>query len=162
MRLAGSLNIKPKYTPDFPVVTVAQVQPGKTVTVAELDAAGLLAAPEAVTPPRSVPLLKTPQPRADAPRSWPDYRRALSGAPFNKQGNGPDRSKADFMWAKWSAERGWNADEIAAELLKVSDKAKEHAARGDTGYTALTAGNAVAVVERERGRRAALKSTPRP
>ena len=93
---------------------------------------------------------------------YADYRRALSGAPFNKQGNGPDRSKADFMWAKWSAERGWNADEIAAELLKVSDKAKEHAARGDTGYTALTAGNAVAVVERERGRRAALKSTPRP
>ena len=102
-------------------------------------------------------------PRPDAPRYWPDYRRALAGAPLNDSRSGPDRSKADFMWAKWAAQRGWNADEIAAKLIEVSDKAKERSARGDDRYAELTAENAVAVVDRERGHnKQALKSPPQP
>ena len=135
---------------------------GKTVTVAELDQAGMIAPPDAVTPPRSVQPLPPPRPRADAPRHWPDYRRALSGAPFNKDGSGPDRSLADFMWSKWAAQRGWNADEIANRLIDVSDKAKERAGKGDKGYATVTAQNAVAVVERERGRNGSLKPPPAP
>jgi hypothetical protein len=162
VRLAGSLNIKHKYAPDFPVVTVSQVEAGRTVSVATLDAAGLIAPPDAVTPPRSVPPFKRPPPRADAPRHWPDYRRALQGAPIKKDGGGPDRSLADFMWSKWAAQRGWNADEIAAKLIDVSDKAKERAGKGDTGYATLTAQNAVAVMDRERGGRSPANPTPRP
>lgn len=160
VRLAGSLNIKPKYAPDFPVVTLSLVNPGKTATVAEIEAAGLLAAPETVTPARSVPQLKTPKPRPDAPRHWPDWTRALAGAPLKKDGSGPDRSMADFMFCKWSAERGWQKEEIAAKLLEVSPKAQERAARADEGYATLTAENAFNVVERERARRQSVKSTP--
>src|SRR5581483_4764790 len=49
VRLAGSLNIKPKYAPDFPVVKVSQVEPGRTTTVAALDTAGLIGPPPPVT-----------------------------------------------------------------------------------------------------------------
>lgn len=162
VRLAGSLNIKRKYIPDFPVVAVSQVEAGKTVTIAELEAARLIAPPEAVTPPRCVPKLTKATQRADAPRYWPDYRQALARGKLKKDGKGPDRSLADFMWSKWAAERGWNAAEIAHRLIEVSDKAKERAAKGDTGYAVLTAENAVAVVERERGQRQASKSTQHP
>jgi RepB DNA-primase from phage plasmid len=163
VRLAGSLNIKHKYEPDFPVVSVSQVNRGKTVTVAMLDAAGLIAPPDAVTPPgRAAKPIERPKPRADAPRYWPDYRRALAGAPFNKDHSGPDRSLADFMWSKWAAQRGWNEDEIAFKLMEVSDKARERAKKGDPGYAAKTAEKAVDVVERERGSRQSLKSTPEP
>jgi RepB DNA-primase from phage plasmid len=155
VRLAGSLNIKPKYAPDFPVVKLSQAQPGKTVTVAELDAAGLLAAPEPITaPPRVFPKGRADYPsRPNAPRHWPDYGRALSGAPVNREGGGPDRSLADFMFCKWAAERGWLADEIAVKLTEVSDKAQEREKAGDQGYAKVTAQNAVVVVEKERGRR---------
>ena len=53
VRLAGSLNIKYQYVPDFPVVTVCQVNTQNTITVAELETAGLVASPDAVTPARS-------------------------------------------------------------------------------------------------------------
>ena len=79
---------------------------------------------------------------------------------MKKDGGGPDRSLADFMWSKWAAQRGWNAEEIAAKLTDVSDKAKERAGKGDTGYASLTAENAVAVVDREKGRTQSLKPAP--
>ena len=162
-RLAGSLNIKPKYAPDFPVVALRQVEPGKTVTVAGLEAAGLIAPPEAVTPPASVPIPKRSGP---APKSWPDYQRTLQGAPMNRDGSGPDRSLADFMFCKWAAERGWMDREIAAKLAQVSEKAQERIRAGDVekdalqkGYCLVTAENAVRTVERERTRRQTLKPT---
>ena len=164
-RLAGSLNIKAKYAPDFPVVMVSLARPGNTVTVAGLEAAGLIAPPEAVTPPASVP----EQPRhmtrkGPPPKSWPDWNRALQGAPMNRDGSGPDRSLADFMFAKWAAERGWMEREIAAKLAQVSPKAQERIRAGDVeknalqkGYCLVTAENAVRTVERERGRHQTLK-----
>lgn len=78
---------------------------------------------------------------------------------MKKDGGGPDRSLADFMWSKWAAQRRRNAEEIAAKLTEVSDKAKERNARSDDRYAALTAENAVAVVEREGGRAQSLKPT---
>lgn len=154
VRLAGSLNIKRKYAPAFPVVRVSQAQPGQYVTVAQLDAAGLIAPEDTVTPAAGcVPQLSRPSPRADAPRAWPSYDQALKGAPIK---NGErDRSLADFMWAKWAAQRGWQANEIAYKLAEISDKAKERAMRGDNGYAVLTATNAVKAMERERGNRPA-------
>jgi hypothetical protein len=161
-RLAGSLNFKPKYAPDFPVVMVSLARPGKTVTVAELDAVRLIAPPEAVTPPRSVP--EVPKRSGPPPKSWPDWNRALQGAPMNRDGTGPDRSLADFMFCKWAAERGWMEREIAAKLAQVSPKAQERIRAGDVeknalqkGYCLVTAENAVRTVERERGRHQTLK-----
>jgi hypothetical protein len=152
VRMAGSLNFKRKYAPDFPMVKVSQAQPGQRVTVAVLDAAGLIAAEEAVTPAAgAVPVLQPPASRADAPRSWPNYDQALRGAPM-KDGE-RDRSLADFMWAKWAAQRGWQANEIAYKLAGVSEKARERALKGDHGYAMLTATNAVKAEERERGNR---------
>jgi hypothetical protein len=167
-RLAGSLNIKPKYAPDFPVVALRQVEPGKTVTVAGLEAAGLIAPPEAVTPPASVPEARRMTRNGPPPKSWPDYQRTLQGAPMNKDGSGPDRSLADFMFCKWAAERGWMEREIAAKLAQVSSKAQERIRAGDVekdsdtqkGYCLVTAENAVRTVERERTRRQTLKPAP--
>jgi hypothetical protein len=163
-RLAGSLNIKPKYAPDFPVVALRQVEPGKTVTVAGLEAAGLIAPPEAVTPPASVPI---PKRNGPAPKSWPDYQRTLQGAPMNRDGSGPDRSLADFMFCKWAAERGWMEREIAAKLAQVSPKAQERIRAGDVekgemqkGYCLVTAENAVRTVERDRASRQSFKPAP--
>ena len=167
-RLAGSLNIKPKYAPDFPIVTLGQVNAGRLVTVAVLEAAGMIAPPEAVTPPASVPNRPTAPRKGPAPHSWPDYQRALQGAPLSREGGGPDRSLADFMWSKWAAQRGWSIDETAAKLAEVSDKAREAIQRGDVerggvlGYCKLTAKNAAAALDREQGRSRAENPSPIP
>jgi hypothetical protein len=50
-RIAGSLNFKSKYALDFPLVEITHTNPGKTVTVAELENAGLVAPREQPQPP---------------------------------------------------------------------------------------------------------------
>ena len=45
-RVAGSLNFKDKYAPDFPRVTIRQAQSGRLTSAAELERLGLVAAPE--------------------------------------------------------------------------------------------------------------------
>jgi RepB DNA-primase from phage plasmid len=155
-RIAGSLNFKKKYAPDFPMIAVSQVNAGRVTTIAALDQAGLIAEIEQPKPPASVPPRISP-PRPAAGRRWPDYQQSLKGAPLNKDGTRPDRSLADFMWCKWAVERGWTTDETAAKLLEVSEKAQERVRRGDEGYASLTARNAAAAVERERGRQQGAK-----
>ena len=54
-RIAGSLNFKEKYAPDFPRMTLHAAQPGRTVTADELDRLGLVAAPEVVAQPLRIP-----------------------------------------------------------------------------------------------------------
>src|SRR6516165_1470804 len=98
-RIAGSLNFKTKYAPDFPTVEITRVDAGRMVTTAALDKAGLLAAREeepTPQPPASVPPLASQRrERTAGPKSWPDYRQSLSGAPLKADGT-PDRSDADF------------------------------------------------------------------
>jgi hypothetical protein len=160
VRLAGSLNFKTKYAPDFPVVALAEVNAGRMTTVAALKNANLIA-PEPPPPPASVPP-SNPSARAAKGRYWPDYQQVLRGAPLKGDGTG-DRSLADFMFCKWAVERGWSIEETAEKLAEVSAKAQERIRiKGDAGYTLLTARNAAAAVERERGRRQVLKSTARP
>jgi hypothetical protein len=149
-RVAGSLNFKTKYAPDFPVIALGQVAAGRTITTAALDQAGLIAASEPPKPPASVPQGKPRQPAIARswPRSWPDYQRVLNGAPRKRDGT-PDRSVADFMFCKWAAERGWSIEETAAKLAEVSAKAQERArVKEDRGYPLLTARAAAAVVQR--------------
>jgi hypothetical protein len=160
VRLAGSVNFKSRYAPDFPLVALAGVSPGRTTTVEALQETNLIA-PEPTPPPASAPLSNPPV-RAARGRLWPDYQQALRGAPLKGDGN-RDRSLADFMFCKWAAERGWSIEETAEKLAEVSAKAQERIRiKADAGYTLLTARNAAAAVERERSRRQTLKGTVRP
>ena len=159
-RISGSLNFKPNYAPEFPIVTLAHVNPGRTITTAQLEQAGLIAPaeePAPPMPPASVPPRIAPS-GTTVSRFWPDYERALRGAPLKKQGNGPDRSLADYMFCRWAAQRGWPAEEIAIKLTEVSTKAQEQARRGDDGYAKVTAWNAVQAVNRDRTRRPPLRT----
>lgn len=160
-RIAGSLNLKPAYAPAFPVVRITHATPANVTSCARLELAGLVAPrEEPQQPPAGVP--QFPPPRPAAGRSWPDYQQALRGAPLKQDGSGPDRSKADYMFSKWAAQRGWSIEEIAAKLPEVSTKAQERIRDRDEGYPLLTARNATAAVERERSRSPRFKSTARP
>src|SRR3954447_5238318 len=93
-RIAGSLNFKAKYAPDFPRVRIAAAQPGRTTTTAELEQLGLVAPPEEVAPLSVSPTRSIP---GNSGR-WPSYAKALDGAPLNSEETGPDESRADFVW----------------------------------------------------------------
>ncbi len=136
-RVAGSLNFKAKYAPDFPRVEIEQATPGRKATAAELDQLGLVAAPETTSarPARS---------RSGGPRVWPDYERCVKGAPQNSAGNGPDISRADFVWCMTALDWGWNAEDVEARLMEESSKAWEN---GET-YASRTVANAAAAVAR--------------
>jgi hypothetical protein len=53
--------------------------------------------------------------------------------------NGPDRSLADYTFCKFSAQRGFTGEEIAAELPNVSEKARERIRNRDPGHVTKTA-----------------------
>jgi RepB DNA-primase from phage plasmid len=135
-RLAGSLNFKDKYAPDFPRVAIRERQPGRIVTAAELDQLGLVAAPDqfAALPPAL----------SARPYRWPSYRMALAGAPRNRAGDGSDRSKADFVWCMTAISWGFSIEATAARLMQESTKAQ---AEGKV-YADDTAKNAAQAVAR--------------
>jgi hypothetical protein len=147
-RLAGTENFKVAYSPDFPVVTIDQAVPGRVLTSAQLQQMGLLA-PEPV-----MALVKDTDVRRKSSgndRKWPSYEMCLAGAPPNREGTGPSRSHADFWWCYLAAQRGFNVEEIMAELLNVSPKARECIANGDPGYVTTTAQNGAAAWLRKSG-----------
>ena len=88
-------------------------------------------------------------------RTWPDYGRCVAGAPPNMEGNGRDRSMADFFWCTMAAQREWSIEETASRLLEVSGKAHERATQGRR----LCAHHRA---ERRRGARKAAGSGMRP
>jgi hypothetical protein len=143
VRVAGSLNFK-KYAPNFPRVAITHAAPGLTTSREQLQQLGLVAAPDPILPPPRVPL------RRSGHKGWPDYQRCLRGAPLNSAGDGPDRSKADFIWCKWAIERGWAVEEVAGQLLEISGKARE--ANHGKSYALGTAKEAAAAVKRGRVR----------
>jgi hypothetical protein len=152
-RLAGTENWKTKYLPNPPTVTILEAHPGRTMTPAQLDELHLLAEPERM---ESVVDLRPHRVsrHSNRERQWPDYERCLLGAPRSSNGNGPDRSLADFFFCKMAAQRGWSIEETEQRLLEVSEKARERARCGDEGYAHVTALNAAAAAEegRRRGR----------
>jgi hypothetical protein len=153
-RLAGTENFKTKYGPDFPKVSIVEAYPGRVITKEQLEAMGLLAAPEAET--TSAPRRTGPSDyRPREAKAWPNYTISLAGAPRNHSGNGPDRSMADFTWCMTAIDWGWPIEETAIKLPEVSEKARERVQTGDEGYPLITAQNAAAAVERnamKRGR----------
>jgi hypothetical protein len=158
-RVAGTTNYKRKYEPDFPTVRISEALPGRIVTKEQLEAMGLVAAPE---PQISTPAFtartsqgRTGQHSPTRAKVWPDYARSLAGAPPSRDGSGPDRSMADFTWCMTAIDWGFPIEETAAKLPEVSEKAHERVQLRDEGYPLITAQNAAAAVERnalKRGR----------
>jgi hypothetical protein len=136
-RVAGSLNFKDKYAPDFPRVAIQQVQPGRTVTAAELDQLGLVTAPEQA-PARPAPS------RSRSVNAWPDYARCLRDAPRNSAGTGPDVSRADYTFCLIAIDWGRSVEDVEARLMEESSKAWEN---GET-YAARTAAAAATAIAR--------------
>jgi hypothetical protein len=127
MRWPGSVNRKPSRN-GFRV-RLHRLWPEAYCTVAELEAAGLLA-----------PLAPEPQPLPAKPkgfrlrvggRAFPSYDRCLA----KKDG---DRSKADAAFLKLCSLRGFSMVEAVAELERVSERAKEERQRGRRDYANRT------------------------
>lgn len=141
-RVAGSLNFKDKYAPDFPRVRIAAAQPGRRTTTAELEGLGLVAAPEIVEPASPAPARVS----RGGSRRWPSYERCVDGAPLNSEETGPDISRADFVFCMTAITWGWTAAEAAERLMEESGKARKQG----RPYAELTARNASLAVERRR------------
>ncbi len=143
-RVAGSLNFKDKYAPDYPTVAIVHSAPGRISTPAQLDEFKLFAPKEA---PIAPPSFRASRLRKAGVRQWPDYQRCVGGAPPNHDGTGPDISKADFTWCMTAIDWGWSPEETATQLMLESAKARENGAR----YAEATAQHAAEAVARRRG-----------
>jgi hypothetical protein len=120
VRVAGTLNFKRKYAPNFPMVTIEEAHPGRIVTRAELEGRGLVApAPPRPEAPAS-PLRCSDRPRR---LGWPDYERCMDEA----LQRGRKRSSADFTFCCIAIDHFQRTpEETAARLLEVSSKAREN------------------------------------
>jgi len=159
-RVAGTVNYKRKYEPAFPTVRIEEAHPGRVVTKAQLEGRGLVAAPD----PEVIAAVESLKTRQTGPsqyrhrtnKAWPNYALSLAGAPPASDGNGPDRSMADFTWCMTAIDWGWSIEETARKLPEVSEKARQRVQLKDEGYPLITAQNAAAAVERndqqQRGR----------
>ena len=145
-RVAGTLNFKRKYEPQFPTVSITQAHPGRVVTTEQLEEASLVAPVERLKKAPASPLRASRRSRG----RWPSYERCLELAPLNHGKTGPDVSRADFAWCMTAYDWGWSVESIANRLMQVSGKARENGER----YATLTASNAAAAVEarQDRGR----------
>jgi hypothetical protein len=132
------VNYKRKYEPDFPTVRVLSAVPGRIVAAEQLEALGLVAAPEPVRVASATPIRVSRYGR----RSWPDYERCVVQGPLNHAGTGPDVSRADFFFCMLAAQRGWSPEEIAGRLMELSSKARENGEH----YARRTAENAAAAI----------------
>jgi hypothetical protein len=130
VRWPGSLNRKPKrrYADgESPRVQLLSVQPGRKVSIAELDAAGLLAP----APPKKTPE-QVREIKGRLPKGWPDFDEFLS----RHRG---DRSKAEFAWSCHALELGWPRYRVEEELARVGAKART---RTRDNYATETVSNA--------------------
>jgi hypothetical protein len=138
-RVAGSVNFKRRYAPDFPTVQILEASPRRIVTQGELEATGLVAVPDPV--PVSRPFRAGPNRRAKA---WPSYERCLQNAPPAHRSDRLDVSRADFTFCLLAIDWGWSIEETSGRLLEKSRKAR---ANGES-YARRTAERAAAAVNR--------------
>lgn len=145
VRVAGSLNFKRSYAPNFPIVTIEEAHPCRTVTKAQLEAMGLVAPPPTKLEASASPLRCSDRPRRLA---WPSYDRCMEEA----LARGRKRSSADFTFCCIAVDLFQRTPEDTADkLMEVSSKAKEN------GYDyaisqAMRAAEKVAVNPRSHGR----------
>lgn len=134
-RVAGSLNFKPKYAPNFPRVEITHAAPGRFATPGQLEALHLVAEAGKPKPP---PVRVSSAPRG---KTWPRYDLCVQqGAPPKRGSDEPDISRADFTWCMTAIDWAWSIEETAGELMQRSTKAQENGER----YALLTAQNAAA------------------
>lgn len=136
-RVAGSVNFKRKYAPDFPTVRLLEGTPQRTVTPAQLEALGLVAAPDplAVSRPGRIWSGQNVKP-------WPSYERCLQNAPRARDSDRADVSRADFTFCLLAIDWGWSVADTCQRLLQKSSKARENG----EAYARLTAQRAAAAV----------------
>jgi hypothetical protein len=150
-RIAGSLNFKDKYAPNFPRVQIHSAQPGRVTSPAKLERLGLVAPPEEFAPLHASPARSIP----GSNRKWPSYEMCLDRAPPSQGSPGQNRrSIADFTWCLIAADWGWTVEEIADRLLEESDKAQDngHAYALQTATRAAEAATRNATERRNRTR----------
>ena len=141
-RVAGSLNFKRRYAPDFPTVRVLEGTPQRTATPAELEALGLVAAPYPVAVGRPGPIWS-----GRRAKPWPSYERCLQNAPRARDSDRADVSRADFTFCLLAIDWGWSVADTCQRLLQKSSKARENG----EAYARLTAHRAAAAVCRRSG-----------
>ena len=134
-RIAGSLNFKAKYAPNFPRVEITHSAPGLMARKEKLAQLGLL--PEE---PRAPTRNAAPARTLPGARKWPSYQRCIEGAPATHGNTGPDISRADFTWCMIAVDWGWSIDETADRLMAESSKARQNGQR----YALRTAQRAAA------------------
>lgn len=141
-RIAGSLNFKRKYAPNFPMVTLVKAS-ARITTRAELVALGL------VSPSDPQLARSTPRPRVSMQRmpAWPSYPRCLCNAPPAHGTNRPDRSRADFTFCLLAIDWGRSIAETAERLAQLSPKARQN---GESYAWRTTLRAAAAVARRRR------------
>ena len=145
MRWPGSLNHKQGRNKFM--VRLCAANPSRFVTVAELEAANMLAP---VPPPSQS--TQPARPRATrTPQSWPDYERCVREAP-KREGGKADLSIADKDWCILALDRGWPNAEVETKLCELRDKAHRR-----PEYARRTVAYAASVVNsRARGERKML------
>jgi RepB DNA-primase from phage plasmid len=138
-RVAGSVNFKRKYAPDFPSVNLERAAPGRTVNPAKLEELGLVAGdePNSFCRPARVSLVRQT-------KRWPSYERCLLQAPLAHGSERPDVSRADFTFCLLAIDWGWSVEETSECLLQRSRKAQQN---GES-YARRTAERAAAAISR--------------
>jgi hypothetical protein len=116
MRLPDSFNCKPEHRRSdgsFPRVRLVHQAAGRSVTVIELERAGLLAPLE----PSPLSVRRAPV-RHIAPERWPNYMMKY------KANGDVDRSRSDWNFALSALRRGFTESEVEARMLELSAKAR--------------------------------------
>ena len=142
-RVAGSFNFKRKYAPEFPMVRLVEGTARRSVSETELQALGLIAAPEAMAVGRDTRVTSN-----RGAMAWPSYERCLQNAPRARDSDRADVSRADFTFCLLAIDWGWSMAATHQRLLKISSKARENG----VAYVRLTV---------ERAAAAACRSTTR-
>lgn len=117
VRWPGSLNRKPKrrYADgESPRVQLLRAAPGLVITVADLDAAGLLGKPPAKLSRSELREIKS---RIPSSSDWPDMDYYLSVCDG-------DRSRAESKWCVRAVSMGHPLASIEAELERIGSKAR--------------------------------------
>jgi hypothetical protein len=120
-RVAGSVNFKRKYAPNFPIVEILEAIPARMVTQTALEAPSLVAAAD-LSPAK--PLGRASQ--GGEAKQWPSYERCLRNAPQAHHNDRPDVSRADFTFCLLAIDWGWSVADTCARLLEESSKAREN------------------------------------
>ena len=135
-RVAGSLNFKAKYAPNFPRVEITHSAPGLMARKEKLAQLGLLPE-EPRAPARNAAHTRT---RPGAQGSGRVTSAASKARPATHGNTGPDISRADFTWCMIAVDWGWSIEETADRLMAESSKARQNGPR----YALRTAQRAAA------------------